>query len=269
MRISNAARVNRVGLSSAPIGRTAVLALMMVAVTACQGATTRTPSPTAQDYRYTKTEDAELLGGSGRYSVLVPETREVWIATDGSGRIRTVKRGAVYFGANDRAQWQGQETSKTEDQSYGPGKLSYKDLSRTPTDPSALKAAIIASMTTSAGGQPSIPFEVWLAARDYLWETVAPLKLSQGILEMLKTTSGVTVDAGQNDRTGRPAVACSVLAPGGTIRNVLLLEPETGALLGEQQILVKPATGIDAAPPVTIKYATYLESRIVPTTSGA
>ncbi len=121
---------------------------------------TQTQPPTGQTYRYTKTEGAALLGGSGTYSVLVPETRETWIAADGSGRIRTVKRAAVYFGANDRAEWQGKETSRIDDLSYGPGKLSYKDLSRTPTDPSALKDVIIASMAASAGSQSSTQFEV-------------------------------------------------------------------------------------------------------------
>ncbi len=103
---------------------------------------------------------------------------------------------------------------------------------------------------------------------NYLWETVAPMELSKGILEMLKTTSGITVDSDQADRTGRPAVAFSVLGSGGTVRNLLLLGPQTGALLGEEQVLLKPATGIDAATPVTIKYATYVESRMVSSTSG-
>lgn len=235
------------------------LAAVLVVVQACH----TVASPTS--YRYTKTDEAQLLGGPGQYSVLVPQTRESWIASDGSGRLRITFGEAMYFGDNDRSEWRGRSTKRTEDQTFGAGQLAYTDTVNLPRDPAALGTLILADNKpgVQTNGGTGTAFTVWTAARSYLWETVAPQDLAQAILVLLESTNGVKVSKDQQDRLGRPAVACEVLSPGGAIRNILWLDPVTGALRGDEQILVKATTGIDAPPPVTIEYSSVIEARLV------
>jgi hypothetical protein len=72
---------------------------------------------------------------------------------------------------------------------------------------------------------------------------------------------------GDADLGGRIATRFSITSPDGQFRDVMWLDPETGALLGEQQELLTATSTIDAVPPVVIKKATYLVSEVVDSTN--
>lgn len=65
-------------------------------------------SPGPGEYWYSKSESAYLSGigdGLGVWA-LVPRTREIWIVSDGSGRIVEKSGEAIFFGDRDRRIWE-------------------------------------------------------------------------------------------------------------------------------------------------------------------
>jgi hypothetical protein len=235
-----------------------LVALALVALSCSQ--TTGSPSqPTAESYRYTRTDGAFLMGADSPFEVLVPQAREAWIGPDGSGRIKTIYGDPIFFGDRDRESWGNHTTKRVEDTTSGPGELSYIDLSQVPTEGSALAQYIKGGLDPTDPGASSDAAEIFSAARALLWETVAPRDLGLAVIDLLRATDGVKSKADQ-DLSGRPATRFWV--DYGKYRNTMWIDPATGALLGEQQDLLKSVAQIDATPPVTIKRATYVEARI-------
>lgn len=225
--------------------------------------------PLTGTFNYTSTDGAFLLGGTGRYEVLVPQTREIWIGHDGSGRLRTTFGSPTFFGEHDRAEWQDPPEwlqQRTQDKT-SLRDFSYIDVSGLPTDPHALLEHISSGLDPTDVGAGPAPWEVFIAAHGILWETVPPPELSRAVLAMLSEHPDIEVAEGDTDLSGRVATRFSITSPDGQFRSVMWLDPETGALLGEQQELLTSTPTIDAVPPVVIKKATYLVSEMVDSTS--
>lgn len=249
--------------------RVAVVALLFASAGCMsEAADQQVDGPLLGTFNYTKTEGAFLLGGLGQYEVLVPQTREIWIGHDGSGRLRTTFEAPTFFGEHDRAEWQDQPDflqERTEDETSLTG-FSLVDVSGLPTDPDALLSHIRSGLDASDAGAGPASWEVFIAAHGILWETVPPPDLSEAVIAMLRETPGIEVEEGDVDPAGRRATRFSVTGANGQFRDVVWLDPETGTLLGEQQELLTPTPTIDAQPPVVIKWATYLVSEVVDTT---
>lgn len=221
--------------------------------------------PLTGSFRYTRSEGAFLLGGLSPYEVLVPQVREIWVAADGSGRLRTEYGDPIFFGDKDRQAWGAQKSKRVDDMLYGPGQLSFTDISTLPRDPTELLRSIRAARDPSDVGAGSEAWEALIAARSYLWETVPPKDLSLAAMEMLQSLNDITEARGR-DPAGRDSVAFAV--ENKQFRNTIWLDPKTGALLGEQQDLLVVLPTVDAAPPVTIKRATYSASKMVSSTDS-
>jgi hypothetical protein len=228
-----------------------------------------TPQPTVTalsgSFRYTKTDGAFLVGGLAHYEVLVKQTREVWIASDGSGRLRVRYGQPQFFGERDRQEWGARELPP-EDTTYGPGGFSVTDPTGLPTEPGKLRALLSPTIDPTDPGSGTPAWETFMAARAYLWETVPPPTVSRAIQDVLRTTPGIVEKVNDHDRAARSARSYTIIDEHNQLRNTLLLDPTTGALLGEQQDLLKSVPTIDGDPPLTIKYATYLEAKLVDST---
>ena len=253
--------------------RQVLVAAMLIAVlvaSACASTPSDGPvrGPLSGTFNYTKTDGAFLLGGTGQYEVLVPQTREIWIGHDGSGRLRTTFGSPIFFGEHDRAEWQDppewlQERTHDETSLHD---FSYIDVRGMPTDPEALLETILSGLDPSDAGAGPAAWEVFTAAHGILWETVPPPGVSKAVLAMLSQNPDIEVEEGDADPTGRTATRFSITGPDGRYRSVMWLDPETGILLGEQQELLIATPTIDAEPPVVIKFATYLVSEVVDST---
>lgn len=245
---------------------------LLVALSGClsDSSDTTVSGPLSGTFNYTKTEGAFLLGGLGQYEVLVPQTREIWIGHDGSGRLRTSFEDPVFFGDRDRAEWQDNPAEwlqeRTEDET-ALADFSFIDVSGLPTDPDALRDHVEGGLDTTDAGMGPAAWEVFIAAHGFLWETVPPPALSEAVLTMLSETPGIDVEQDDVDLAGRAATRFSVTSPNGQLLSVMWLDPMSGRLLGEQQELLTPTPTIDAEAPVIIKWATYLRSEVVDTTA--
>jgi hypothetical protein len=221
-------------------------------------------------YRYTKSEGAYLSTMAGPntppFSVLVPKTRELWIAPDGSGRLRETPGEPIFLGERDRARWQAAGRPQvvfTRSRDFTPGELHYEDLATLPTDPQALAAVIRQRATIPSG--PPVDVEMFILVGALLRETAAPPALRAALYQVAAQIPGVELVGTVTDRAGRTGVAVAKTTShfGSKQRLVLIFDPATSALLGEERVLLEPVDWLDAKPPVVISYTTYLESRIV------
>jgi len=80
------------------------------------------------------------------------------------------------------------------------------------------------------------------------------------LLRVLADTDGVLDHGLAVDRAGRTAIAISIdsVEAGIGRRDVLLLDPTTGALLGYEQVLLSKPARVDVAIPAVASYVTYL-----------
>jgi hypothetical protein len=224
-----------------------------------QGMPCASASP-AQTYRYTESEGFELLGGEGRYQVLEPFHREIWLGTDGSGRLSTQNDQLRFFGSRDAVDWAGYVSPSAGDRYYGPGKMAVVDLAPAPTDPSDLRTFLLKGHARPEGSDgPSATEVVLRESRDYLHETVAPASLRHAIAEMLRAEPGLTVV----DDTGG-TVFSTTTERDPRVRFDVALDAD-GRLMWEKRSLLDRVDSIDAEPPVVVSSITYLTERIVAT----
>ena len=250
----------------------AIYVRVSVGVLVCLVGAACTESRASIDYRYTKSDAVWLVtDDSHRYGVLVPRTREIWIGTDGSGRLREDRGEPAYFSDKSRAEWQGVNPLPGDvDDAFTPGELSMVDTMGLSTDPALLRDQLLAGK-----GDTERDAQVILAnALAYLRETVPPPALARAIVDVVRETGGIDATPGIKDATGRVGDAFSVNVGGGdplrytpTSRLLMIVDPVTGTLFEEQRILVDPNPLIDADPPAIFGRATYLASGITNSTS--
>lgn len=230
------------------------------------------PAPvpaTTPGYRYTKTDSMYLhmlVPRSGELiAALVPKTRATWIAPDGSGRIRETAGEVVFLSERSRSAWQAAGSPALGlaiNEDFGPQGLSFEDLSRLPTDPSAL-ATVIRERAQRA--DPPLDDEMFVVVGDLLRQQSAPPQVRAALYKVAAGIPGVELVGQVRDRAGRQGVAVAMTSTysGLKQRHVLIFDPRTSALLAEETVLLEAVSWIDAKPPLVIGYATYLESGIV------
>jgi hypothetical protein len=223
----------------------------------------------AAGYRYTKIESMYqmmmALRGGDIIAALVPRIREMWIAADGSGRIRERAGDVLFQSERGRAAWVAAGAPPLDraiNMDFGPGGLSYEDLARLPTDPVALVAVI---RERAARTQVPIDDEMFVVIGDLLRQQGAPPAVRAALYKIAAGIPGVELIGDARDHAGRQGVAVAKTSTytGLRQRNVLIFDPRTSALLGEEHVLLQSVSWIDAPPPVVVGYAVYLESTTV------
>lgn len=224
----------------------------------------------AGQFRYTKSESAYLsthVVESGQaFSVLVPAVREIWIAADGSGRISEVVNEPVFLGDQDRQKWEaagrpplGGQGGSTD---FGLGGLHYVDLDSLPTDPDAL-----ATVIRQRAEDTDVPthVEMLVIVGDLLRETVAHAELRAALYRVAADLPGIEYVGETTDRAGRVGIGVAMTSgySGAEERHMLIFDPITSDLLGEEYLLLERVDYLDAEPPAVTGWAAYLESGLV------
>jgi hypothetical protein len=248
-------------------GAAAAVLNELAAVAALQPA----PLPVgASGYRYTKTDEMFLnmifdATPGDPLAALVPKTRSLWIAADGSGRIREITGAPIYLNERSRSGWdaaglRGVLLAFNED--FGPQQLSFDDLSGLPTDPAVLAGVI---RERAQRTDPPLPDAMFVTIGDMLRQQSAPPAVRAALYKVAAGIPGVELVGPVHDRAGRPGVAVAMTSTysGLKQRNVLIFDERTSALLAEETVLLEAAKWMDARPPLVIGYATYLEAAIV------
>ncbi len=248
------------------------------------------PQPEPGQYAYTRSRTGYITttvgltaakngpGASGRepapgWSVLVPREREIWIAPDGSGRIREEGGRPRFLSEAQRAAWvaagspQLPSVGQVSDEAFSPHHLDYFRSASLPTDPKTLRRLIEARKVPGLGG-PRGEAETFELIGEMLRETDLRPALRAAIYEVCAELPGVELLGPVRDPAGRRGVGIAFTDHRRGIRHELIFDPADSALLGERQVVVG---GWDKALQVpvgtVVGYASYLESRVVDSTA--
>lgn len=212
-------------------------------------ATTPTPAPSAivpsralkpGQYLYTRSHGAYLttVADAPGYSVLVPSTREVWMALDGTGWARTGNGKPVWLSERDRARWiaggrpaltgkGGDEPIGTNDQD-GPSPLTAPKL---PADPVAMYAEL------TRGKTPQQAFQDVQAALGERGVTTPEQRAA--LYDAVARIPGVESSDHGIDHDRRKGTGFALDDDANHLRTELVIDPKTHALLGEQQTTLR------------------------------
>jgi len=224
-------------------------------------ARTQTPLiPGPGQFLYTKSVDAYLsttvpAGVGTDYSVLVPHVRETWLGPDG-GRLYETSGKPTFLSARDRARWVANGSpSLTESASEDP--LDAAKPLDLPTDPDALYARL---QHEAAGNGNGTDAEMFTLVGDSLRETSATPEQRAALYQVAARIPGVELIGRVKDTAGRPGIA--VARDHNGIRSTLIVDPDTSALLSEEDVALAGNT-FGYAPGTRVGYATYLDQAIV------
>jgi hypothetical protein len=207
----------------------------------------------ADGFRYTKSETRYMSTGaeSGRfYTVLQSTIREIWIARDGEGRLRTERVGdAEFLSEADKQAWEAagspslarERVSDERFEGGDPGgtSLFFEEFDGLPTDSNQLYLEV---EKRAQGRGPGLHPEMFVVVGDLLRETVAPPELRAALLRVAARIPGVEVTENVPDLKGRPGIAVSHSHdPGGgrRLKRQLIFDPETSMLLSEAEFVME------------------------------
>lgn len=225
-------------------------------------------------YYYTKSEGvvmASAVISDEIFTALVPQRREVWFGTDGSGRIRQEYGERVFFSAEDEAQWQaagGPSMSAPMDQSFGLGGIPLDHFLELPTEAAALSQHL--EEMASVSGNP-LAWQMFDTLGSLLREMPQSEEMRQLLYQVGSEIEGVEVVEESHDQGGRPAIALSRVDTFNemTTRRTLFFDPESFLLLGEEELLLEPTHWFPAEVGTAIRWIIYVETGYVEsTTSG-
>jgi hypothetical protein len=218
---------------------------------------------------YTKSVNAYLTTtvdtNGTSYSALVPNVREIWLGADGSGWLRQRSGEATFLSDGDRERWVsagspslGNETSEL--------RLEKEDVQGTPMvlltlpdDPDALYRHF---ERRAKGHGNGLHEEMYTLVGDALRETSATPAQRAALYEVAARIPGVELVGPVTDRAGRAGIAVAMRDTANGIRHTLIFDPETSALLGEEESVLA-GNVFDYPEGTVIGFATYLESAVV------
>ncbi|HET8751974.1 MAG TPA: CU044_5270 family protein [Gaiellaceae bacterium] len=258
---------------SEPKGRNLTSAVLLRAAHTAAHHPATTPGP--GQYVYTKSEavwEVVQAAPDGPAAIAFqPTTRQIWIGPDGSGRIHEdeghmlfpTAADAAYFYHAYRNQLNLLNAHTAEDHEASGG-LGYIDLSKVPTDPAKLKQRIENRTIPGTGGPPG-DAETFQIIGDLLRETSAPPAVRSALYTIVSQLPGVQLIGPTHDQIGRPGIGVAYVSRG--LRDELIFDPQTSALLGEQQSVVERSKWNPFPPGSVIGWAAYLASGVVDSTS--
>jgi hypothetical protein len=112
-----------------------------------------------------------------------------------------------------------------------------------PRDPVTLRERLYAD---AAGHGQSLDGEVLVLVADVLRTGLVPSDLRAALFRVLATVPGVKVQAGRTTVNGRTGVAIGRDETAGVDRQEIVVDPETGQLIGERRVAIRGVDGIRA-----------------------
>jgi hypothetical protein len=215
-------------------------------------------APHGGQYLYVDSVQANdsIAGAEGtQCTALVPERRQIWIRSDGAGRLLETTGRASFPTPRDRSICQrihAMPSAGTSDLWFAPRCFDLGLASRLPRGSFENPATLLREMRKIDGGPPG-PAEDFVHVGDFLRESDDSPALRAAIYRAAATIPGVKLLGSKKDHLGRRGVAIGY--PGHGAISELIFDPRSSALLGEQ--VVSLATGRAS------QWAAYRASKIV------
>jgi hypothetical protein len=235
---------------------------------------TPTAAPTPGQFLYTDsigtTSVTSVFDSHHWFNVDYQLHRQIWIGTDGSGRLKESDSHMTFPTSHDYATWvsAGRPTvlAGTSDDHFGPGGLSTGpvNLWTLTTNPSQLADEI---SSRQIEGGPAGPAEDFVQVGDLLRETDAPPALRAALFDVAAQIPGVVLVGSITTPTGQHGTALAfVKGTSGNLqeRDELVFDPSTSALLAEETLSYNTATGASKLS----TWTSYLTSVVVDSTNA-
>lgn len=255
-----AATLLLLGRGSAP----ATAAELLLRTAAIAGG--REPALEEGAYVYSRSKSQHRITGSSAgeaWSAALPAEEEIWVAPDGSGRIRTVFGPHRFFGDRDRVRWEAQGSPPfadgISDDTFPAGTLPYEDVEGLPTQDARLLAYLRKQVASE-----DLPSDVAVFMRiaELLARGDAPSSVRATLFRVASQLPGIELAGGAVDPAGRPGVGVSLTFSdsGADVRVVMIFDDETSLLLGQEHVLLERASWVDADPGTRLSFTAYLAS---------
>jgi hypothetical protein len=225
-------------------------------------------------YRYRRwrgTTLASSVGARGSRSWLEYRTSEQWVASDGSGRWRSVCEAVVVLNPRGQAGSEAGGSSGAAcpdgDQAAGPGELApavplAAELGALPTDPARLEARLRAVGAPS--GRRLSDGETFALLGELLQLPVAPPPLRGGLIRVAARLPGVMFAGPVRDPVGRPGIGLAIRV--GSLRHELILSAGTSAVLAERTVVERRLDWLGVRPGHTLLWVAHLATARVGST---
>ncbi|WP_125807974.1 hypothetical protein [Actinoplanes sp. ATCC 53533] len=178
--------------------------------------------------------------GQATNQITVSDDRR-WAGDDGSARVVSIRR-------EDPA-----APPATSSNTYPPGQLPTPLAGPLDTDPGTLATTINTVYPRSKGGQSGIR----AAAEIYTWHL--PSRDQRAAIVKILADRHLIWRGTAVDRQGRPGVAVSADSDRGTIRDLLILDPHSGAVLAYEQLALRNPGLLNGPVPPVLTYRIYLD----------
>lgn len=225
---------------------------------------------------YVRMQATWASSGAG-YTYLQPQLYEAWLRPDSVDAVRIQKtyQTPVFLHPGDRKRLAEQgitvpaagsvETMSAAGDHAAPGlsNPSYDYLQRLPSDPGSLYAMV--SRYAENRGVTHAQ-EMLDTVTSLLEWSIAPPKLRSALFEVATRIPGVDV-FGAVDAAGRHGTAVGLTADG--VRYETVFDPDTGELLGQRQVLTRPADGAPAGTVIAFDSETITVVNHVSARAGA
>ena len=197
------------------------------------------------------------------YSWLDTETGTMYIPADRSGEwvwLRSARTPTTFFDEEARAyaetthtNLQGQELRGPEGRFYGPADNgtapSEEYLNDLPRDPYKLLNSIY---KRTIGQGRSVDGQALVFIADLLRTGIVPADLRASLYKAAALIPGVTITDTQANLDGRTGIAIGRIENASSMRQDIIIDPDTGLLIGEREITLEPLDKIPAGTAITL-----------------
>jgi hypothetical protein len=183
-------------------------------------------------YHHTKVWGDPVVG-YGPYVMGIASEQQIWQAADGTGRQSTRQLEPQYPDQKSRDYWQRNLKNGAIDATSAPNSypLPPQDLPPLPSDRARLRELL--DVQYGAGAVPKMLAMVY-------GQYAVPRQTRAEILRILADVPGFVWRGAVTDRAGRPGVAITFDDPEHGQQQLLVFDPDTGALLAQELLTLTP-----------------------------
>ena len=196
-------------------------------------------------------------------AAVIPQINETWLSPNGS--LRLVERRGTPLAADGRGlptdgSWDNQPSAT--DETHPAGSNDADLVHELPAAPDGVRDQLLNQRgceDRQRGLTRSFCLQQQIVDlhRNYV---VAP-KIHSNMWRMLADEDGFRLLGKVKDRAGREGIGISLISDGEPgYRNVLIISPDTGELLGSEEILIKTFPNVDLRAPAITSFTAFLES---------
>lgn len=189
-------------------------------------------------------------------SAVQPARQQLWREPDGSGRTVTTELAPTFPDGNDRSGWDSDAAGDKRSEKWNDD-LAVYGADRPPTDTGKLR-----DWLARGHGGSDTPEQVKLveSVTDLVGERALLPQERASMLRLLANLDALHYDGTTHDRAGRSGYAFSLRSEytGLPTRYTLIIAPDTGKVLGYEEMLTDTAGKLNVAIPAVTEYETYL-----------